>query len=220
MLVKTMYVRFYKSFNYDYLRKYKVNREDGEPWDAAPGSDLFYPFVRVEMDRGITTVVGANEAGKSQLIGALKRLLTGEGILANDFCRYSEFLKVDGQMLLPEFGAEFTALAQPSYWMRQLILRTETTLPRPPRSCVSSGSNLGRFTYPSRSRHRRCCHRRERPSLGSLCRRGSTLPLTCWLVTRCGLCWSSRSTRAQPSPPPLLRVPVPTRRRRGVWVSS
>ncbi|GAA0326152.1 protein of unknown function [Micropruina glycogenica] len=38
MLIKTMYVRFYKSFNYDYLRKYKLNREDGEPWDAAPGS--------------------------------------------------------------------------------------------------------------------------------------------------------------------------------------
>jgi len=111
MLIKTMYVRFYKSFNYDYLRKYKVNREDGEPWDAAPGSDLFYPFVRVEMDRGITTVVGANEAGKSQLIGAVKRLLTGEKIVANDFCRYSEFLKVDGQMLLPEFGAEFTDLS-------------------------------------------------------------------------------------------------------------
>jgi hypothetical protein len=89
----------------------KVNREEGEPWDAAPGSDLFYPFVRVEMDRGITTVFGANEAGKSQLIGAVKRLLTGDGIVANDFCRYSEFLKVDGQMLLPEFGAEFTDLA-------------------------------------------------------------------------------------------------------------
>lgn len=109
--IKTMYVRFYKSFNYDYLRKYKVNRDEGEPWDAAPGSDLFYPFVRVELDRGITTVVGANEAGKSQLIGAVKRLLTGDGIVANDFCRYSEFLKVDGQMLLPEFGAEFSDLS-------------------------------------------------------------------------------------------------------------
>jgi hypothetical protein len=111
VLIKTMYVRFYKSFNYDYLRKYKINRDEGEPWDAAPGSDMFYPFVRVEMDRGITTVVGANEAGKSQLIGAVKRLLTGDGIVANDFCRYSEFLKVDGQMLLPEFGAEFTDLS-------------------------------------------------------------------------------------------------------------
>jgi hypothetical protein len=111
VLIKTMYVRFYKSFNYDYLRKYKVNREEGEPWDAAPGSDLFYPFVRVEMDRGITPVVGENEAGKSQLIGAVKRLLTGDGIVANEFCRYSDFLKVDGQMLLPEFGAEFTDLS-------------------------------------------------------------------------------------------------------------
>ncbi|OYO21873.1 hypothetical protein CGZ93_07965 [Enemella dayhoffiae] len=110
MLIKTMYVRFYKSFNYDYLRKFKVNTDEGEPWDNAPGSDLFYPFVQVDMEAGITTVVGANESGKSQLIGAVKRLLTGEGIETADFCRYSEFLTVDGQMLHPEFGAEFTDL--------------------------------------------------------------------------------------------------------------
>lgn len=111
VLIKTLYVRFYKSFNYDYLRKYQVNRDEGDPWDNAPDSDLFFPFVRVEMERGITTVVGANESGKSQLIGAVRCLLTGDKIRPNDFCRYSEFLKVDAQMLVPEFGAEFGDLS-------------------------------------------------------------------------------------------------------------
>lgn len=112
MRIKTMYVRFYKSFNYDYLRKFKVNSDEGDTWDSAPGTDLFYPFVRVDMEAGITTVVGANESGKSQLIGAVKRLLTGEKIEEADFCRYSEFLKVDGKMLVPEFGAEFNDLSE------------------------------------------------------------------------------------------------------------
>jgi len=94
------------------LRKFQVNQDSGEPWDTAPDSDLFYPFVRVDMERGITTVVGANESGKSQLISAVKCLLTGDGIKPNDFCRYSEFLKVDSKMLLPEFGAEFGNLTE------------------------------------------------------------------------------------------------------------
>lgn len=107
--LKTLYVRFYKAFNYDYLRKSHPDAVP-DPWDVLPESGLFYPYVRVPLEDGITTVVGANESGKSQLLGAIKRLLTGEGIERRDFCRYSQFFTVGGTMKVPEFGAEFTGL--------------------------------------------------------------------------------------------------------------
>jgi hypothetical protein len=61
--IKTLYVRFYKSFNYDYLRKSHPDAQP-DPWDLVAGGDLFYPFIRVPLERGITTVVGANESGR------------------------------------------------------------------------------------------------------------------------------------------------------------
>lgn len=109
MRIKTLYVRFYKSFNYDYLRKSHPDAQP-DPWDLVAGGDLFYPFIRVPLERGITTVVGANESGKSQLLSAIKCLLTGRGIEHRDFCRYSQFFTVGKEMNLPEFGGEFDAL--------------------------------------------------------------------------------------------------------------
>lgn len=111
MKIKTLYVRFYKSFNFDYLRK---NHPEATPdlWDILPGSELFFPFVRVPLEQGITTVVGANESGKSQLLGAVKCLLTGDDIDPRDFCRYSQFFTVGEGMKLPEFGGEFTNLSE------------------------------------------------------------------------------------------------------------
>ena len=107
--IKTLYVRFYKSFNFDYLRKSHPEAV-ADPWDVLPNTELFYPFVRVPMERGITTVVGANESGKSQLLQALKCLLTGDGIEPRDFCRYSDFFTVSKDTNLPEFGGEFHEL--------------------------------------------------------------------------------------------------------------
>ena len=58
----------------------------GDPWDFVEEPKSFYPFVRIPMESGITCVVGANESGKSQLLTAIKCLLTGEGIERRDFC--------------------------------------------------------------------------------------------------------------------------------------
>ncbi|APH44088.1 hypothetical protein BMW26_03255 [Microbacterium sp. 1.5R] len=109
MRVKTLYVRFYRSFNYDYLRKSDPGAAP-DSWDTIGPDQLFYPFVRIPLEKGITTVVGANEAGKTQLLGAIKRLLTGEDIVPKDFCRYSDFFAVDKKMALPEFGGELDTL--------------------------------------------------------------------------------------------------------------
>lgn len=110
MKIKTLYVRFYKSFNYDYLRK-SDPRAVPDPWDVLEDGRV-YPFVSVGLEDGVTTVVGANESGKSQLISATKCLLTGQKIERSDFCRYSEFFAVDKAMALPEFGGEFNDLTE------------------------------------------------------------------------------------------------------------
>jgi hypothetical protein len=92
MRIATIYVRFYRAFKYDFLAKHR--RSKPEPWDMVD-PDLYYPFIDVELDEAVTCVVGANESGRSQLLTALERALSGEGIEAADFCRYSAFFAVD-----------------------------------------------------------------------------------------------------------------------------
>lgn len=80
---------------------------DDDIADEDPG-DSYYPFVKVSLERDITTVVGANESGKSQLISAVQCLLGSREIRPRDFCRYSSFFGVRRSMRLPEFGGHFT----------------------------------------------------------------------------------------------------------------
>lgn len=98
-------VRFFRSFNHDYEARARGNRAR-PTWDTL---EPWLPFVRVLIDEEITAVVGANESGKSQLLTAIKALLTGAPIERADFCRYSELYSVkSGELRLPEFGGEFT----------------------------------------------------------------------------------------------------------------
>lgn len=109
MRLKTLYIRFFRSFNFDYLRK---SRDGAEPdaWDELGEDSKFFPFVRIPLESDVTTVVGANEAGKSQLLYAIEALLTGEGAGKEDFCRYSTEFNEDDAPDLPEFGGEFVDL--------------------------------------------------------------------------------------------------------------
>lgn len=110
MRLSNVYVRFYKSFNFDYLRKYKSGSKQ-YPWEDMDG--MWYPFVRVPVHRLVTTVVGANESGKSHLLSAIEKGITGEGISRMDFCRYSNFFKVERDKLKkPDFGFEWHDLSQ------------------------------------------------------------------------------------------------------------
>lgn len=108
MRLRDVYVRFYKSFNFDYLRKSHPGATPF-PWEQTE-EGFWYPYVRVPLDGGITTVVGANESGKSQLLGAIRSALTGKDVKRSDFCRYSQFFAVDQAMLRPDFGARFDDL--------------------------------------------------------------------------------------------------------------
>lgn len=110
MYLKTVLVRFFKSFNYDFLRKHHPNAKP-DPWELIDGA--WFPFVRIPLMNDITTVVGANESGKSHLLSAIEKGLTGASISRRDFCRYSQFFTVEeGRMRWPDFGFEFVDLTK------------------------------------------------------------------------------------------------------------
>jgi energy-coupling factor transporter ATP-binding protein EcfA2 len=109
MLLKTLFIRFYKSFNFDYLRKHDKKART-QRWEIM-GDELWYPYVAIPIDPQITTVVGANESGKSHLLRAIEKGVSGKDIKRDDFCRYSEFFKIQrGKMLWPDFGFEWNQL--------------------------------------------------------------------------------------------------------------
>ena len=108
MRLKAAYIRFYKSFNFDYLRKFNRSAKQ-YPWEQV--GDLWYPYVKVSIEERTTTVVGANESGKTHLLTAIEKGLSGTGIERDDFCRYSRFFSVEmGEMRWPEYGFQWTDL--------------------------------------------------------------------------------------------------------------
>ena len=105
MRLTKLYVRFYKSFNYDYERKFARKSEPCE-WECIDGK--WFPYVRIALEPSITTIVGANESGKSHLLDAIEKLITGKEIQRGDFCRYSHFFSVQhGKRRLPDFAGDF-----------------------------------------------------------------------------------------------------------------
>lgn len=105
MRLTRLYVRFFRSFNFDYERK--ANRDAvAKEWERLDTG--WFPFVRIDLDPMVTAIVGANESGKSHLIEAIKQALTGGGIERSDFCRYSALFSVEtGLVRKPDFGVEF-----------------------------------------------------------------------------------------------------------------
>jgi predicted ATP-dependent endonuclease of OLD family len=109
MLIRTVLIRFYRSFNYDYLRKSHPSASPRGPWEILSDGS-WYPFVEIPLQTDITAVVGANEAGKSQLLTAVRHALTGKEISQRDHCRYSKFFAVNRRMSFPDFGFCLTGL--------------------------------------------------------------------------------------------------------------
>jgi hypothetical protein len=102
MRLATVYTRFFRSLNYDFLRASAPGYEPA-PWDRMPDSSE-YPFVTIDLESDITTVVGGNESGKSQVLAAVSAALNGQGYDRSDFCRYSPFFATDKTFIMPEFG--------------------------------------------------------------------------------------------------------------------
>ena len=101
-----LYVRFFRSFNYDYVRRADP-KADRPAWEFI--DEAWFPFVRIDLDARVTAVVGANESGKSHMIDALDTAITGTEINRDDFCRFSRLYSAKrGASRNPEFGIEFT----------------------------------------------------------------------------------------------------------------
>ena len=106
MFLKSVFIRFYKSFNYNYLRKLDPKVKIHPPWEKFEG--MLYPYVKIPIERDITAVVGENESGKSHLLDAIERGISGENISREDVCRYSISFTVEaGKMQWPDFGFEW-----------------------------------------------------------------------------------------------------------------
>ncbi|QUY45528.1 AAA family ATPase [Acaryochloris marina] len=112
MRLKNVYIRFYKSFNFDYLRKNHPKAKPS-PWDLLEDG-RWYPYVRIPIEKEITAVVGANESGKSQLLSAIEKGANVKNIdRSKDFCRYSQFYTIDRDKLnYPSIGFEWTDLSE------------------------------------------------------------------------------------------------------------
>ena len=106
MRIHEIWIRFYKSFNFDYELKANPGATQ-QSWQETP--DGWMPHVRIPIEPDITAVVGANESGKTHLLDAIRIVLTGDGLLQRDFCRSSSLFSVErGSRLFPEVGATFT----------------------------------------------------------------------------------------------------------------
>lgn len=102
MHVREIWIRFYKSFNFDFELKATPGAKPKE-WQDTP--DGWMPHVRIPIEPDVTSVVGTNESGKTHLIDAVNIALTGQGLLQRDFCRSSTLFSVErGSRLFPEVG--------------------------------------------------------------------------------------------------------------------
>ena len=108
MRLEAVYTRFYRAFNYDYLRASNPNASPS-PWDTMEDGK-FRPYIRVSIDPELTCVVGANEAGKSQLLHAIEFAIGTTEPEDADFCRYSDYFSVSGARPQPHFGVQFGRL--------------------------------------------------------------------------------------------------------------
>lgn len=117
MKLKRVLLRWYKSFHLNY----RGTTEKGEtssyrPWNKlsppfAPGEE--FPFIEVPVEDDITTVVGANESGKSHLLNAISKVVRGTGLEGDDqykrtdLCHYAN-VRTRNVEAWPNVGLQFT----------------------------------------------------------------------------------------------------------------
>lgn len=116
MRLSTVFARFYKSFNFDRIRKAKPGAKARGEWENF--RDQWFPYIEVRIDERLTTIVGANESGKSHLLSAIEKAITGEGFARRDLCRYCEFFGVTlDEGCWPHLGVAWVGVT-PDEWAK------------------------------------------------------------------------------------------------------
>lgn len=112
MRASRVLLRWYKSFNTRYHGYSSSSGDSRGPWESYAGQDL--PFIEIPLDPQITTIVGANESGKSHLLSAVAKAFTGKGIgedahdyAVQDICRYCAFEGLEKDVW-PNIGIELS----------------------------------------------------------------------------------------------------------------
>jgi predicted ATP-dependent endonuclease of OLD family len=118
MKITKVLLRWYKSFNVNYMG-YIDRRDDvlSRPWNCFKDNEqnhvIEYPFIEIPIEEDITTIVGANESGKSHLLSAIYKVLTGydwnddSQFDRTDLCYYSP-VRNQNVNLWPYIGLQFT----------------------------------------------------------------------------------------------------------------
>lgn len=125
MKVAKVLLRWYKSFNLNYMSY--ADRQAGvvrRPWSRLgrfQDIDDVFPFIEISIEDDITTVVGANESGKSHLLSAISKVLTGKGIpdfrgrsgdyARTDLCHYTSPRSKNAEDW-PHVGLQFHQVTQ------------------------------------------------------------------------------------------------------------
>ncbi len=121
MKISKVLLRWYKSFNANYMG-YTDRQRDvlTRPWNILAVEDgelADDPFIEIPIEDDITTLVGANESGKSHLLSAIAKVITGQGIPENgeysrtDVCHYAA-LRSKNADLWPNIGLELIPSGQ------------------------------------------------------------------------------------------------------------
>src|ERR1700675_2868047 len=99
MKIASVLLRWYKYSKVNY-GGYPTDRRPGiasRPWNLlgrTTESENDYPFIEIPLEDDITTVVGANESGKSHLLSAISKVLMGKGI-PDDFGEGRDYSRTD-----------------------------------------------------------------------------------------------------------------------------
>lgn len=125
MKISKVLLRWYKSFNVNYAgyadRKAGVTRR---PWNLLGRNtedESDFPFIEIPLEEDITTIVGANESGKSHLLSAISKVITGHGIPESngestaysrtDLCHYTSPRSKNAEDW-PNVGLQFKDVSQ------------------------------------------------------------------------------------------------------------
>lgn len=125
MRISCLLLRWYKSFNINYLgypdRRHQVKER---PWTSlCTPSEIAdkWRFIEIPIEDDITTIVGANESGKSHLLSAISKVINGYGLPneANrelpfdrvDLCHYASVRNKRAEAW-PNLGLEFSEVSQ------------------------------------------------------------------------------------------------------------
>jgi len=116
MKLQKVLLRWYKSFHLNYRQVHDRGEQQAyRPWNALKPSyagESEFPFIEIPIESDITTIVGGNESGKSHLLDAINKVMTGRGIqqgsefARTDLCHYAGIREINAKAW-PNIGLQF-----------------------------------------------------------------------------------------------------------------